>query len=255
MPPDPTIDPSAGPGRATLLVFTLDAAGERARRRLLPAGLGAWETALYRDCLHTALAAGRAAGCSLAVCAPRHLPLSEDVTQFEQHGSGFGDRLGRALGRFRPSATRPLLVVGSDTPGLTGRHLAEALARLADRPGQLVVGPSPDGGFYLLAAARPVEELLGEVRWLRSDTLESLRAAARARGIEISLLAPLADLDGAADLDAWLARGAARLSTWLRWLAAQLRGHRRPLATRRLGRPRRYSPARVPARGPPRRHA
>lgn len=237
--------------RATLLVFTLDAAGEQGRRHLLPGRLGSWELALYRNCLLAALAAGRANGCDLEVCAPRRMTLASDVAQFTQEGRGFGARLRRAVARRWPSAARPLVVVGADVPELAPRHVADALGRLAERPDRLVVGPSPDGGFYLLAAAFPVDELLAEVRWLHSDTLASLLTAARARGIEVSLLAPLADLDRAADLDGWLARGAAALFPWLRSLVALLGRLRRPPLPLTLGRPLLAWLTIVPARGPP----
>ena len=246
-----TSQKTAGRDRATLLVFTLDPTGERSRRQLLPGRLGSWELALYRDWLDNALAAGRASGCSLRVCAPRRLPLAADVEQVRQQGRGFGARLRRAVGELGPAPERPLVVVGSDAPELERRHVADALERLAQHPGRLVVGPSPDGGFYLLAAARPLDELLAEVAWLRSDTLASLLAAARARGIEVSLLAPLADLDRAADLAGWLKRRMAPQAAWLRALVAQLRLLCRPPLRPRLGRP---LPARlvlVPARAPP----
>ncbi|MFQ5351093.1 MAG: DUF2064 domain-containing protein, partial [Thermoanaerobaculia bacterium] len=151
-----------------------------------------------------------------------------------------------------PSTGRPLVVVGSDAPGIAPGHVAGALARLAERPDRLVVGPSPDGGFYLLAAARPVSELLAEVRWLRGDTLASLMAAARTHGIEVALLAPLEDLDRAADLQGWLARGVAQVSPWVRALADLLRRLRRPLLPPTLGRPLGVRVTADPARGPPR---
>ena len=236
---------------STLLVFTLAPARERARRRLLPRRLGSWEVAIYRGCLDATLAAGRVSGCSLSVCAPRRLPLPDDIEQFAQQGSSFGERLRRAVARRSPMPGRPLVVVGSDTPGLEPRHVADALERLARRPERLVVGPSPDGGFYLLAAAFPVDELLAEVAWRRRDTLSSLLAAARARGIAVSLLGPLADLDRRADLDGWLARRPAPSPTWLQALTALLRRLRRPPSPAALGRARPGRLALVAARGPP----
>jgi 2-phospho-L-lactate guanylyltransferase (CobY/MobA/RfbA family) len=236
---------------ATLLVFTLDPLGERARRRLLPGRLGSWELALYRQCLDAALAAGRANGCALSVCAPRRLPLADDVEQFPQEGCGFGPRLRRAVASRQPSPERPLVVVGSDAPELEPRHVADALAHLEEKPDGLVVGPSPDGGFYLLAAARPLDELLAEVAWLQGDTLASLLAAAQARGVEVSLLAPLADLDRAADLTDWLHRRDRSTAPWLRRLVALLHRLRRPPLPRTLGRPLVGRAALVPARGPP----
>ena len=143
------------------------------------------------------------------------------------------------------------MVVGSDAPELEPRHVADALAHLEERPDGLVVGPSPDGGFYLLAAARPLDELLAEVAWLQGDTLASLLAAAQARGIEVSLLAPLADLDRAADLADWLNRRERSTAPWLRRLVALLHRLRRPPLPRTLGRPLVGRAVLVPARGPP----
>ena len=241
----------AGRPAARLLVFTLDATGERARRRLLPGQLVGWELAIYRQSLAAALAAGRANGCRLSVCAPRRLRLADDVDHFSQQGRSFGARLRRAIARRGPAPGQPLVVVGSDAPGLAPPHVAAALERLAENPDRLVVGPSPDGGFYLLAAARPVDELLAEVRWRRRDTLASLLAAARARGVEVALLPPLADLDRPADLEGWLARGGAAMAPWLAGLAALLRRRRRPPLRATLGRPLAGRPAPVTARGPP----
>jgi 2-phospho-L-lactate guanylyltransferase (CobY/MobA/RfbA family) len=246
--------PDQGPADhhpATFLVFTLGATAERARRRLLPSQLGPWELAIYRGCLDAALTAGRVNGCRLRVCTPRQLDLAEDVEQFPQEGRGFGARLRRAVARQRPSPTRPLVVVGSDAPGIEPAHVASALQRLRQRPDRLVVGPSPDGGFYLLAAARPVDELLTEVAWLGAATLASLKRAARARGIEISLLAPLADLDQAADLEGWLARREAPALPWLRSLLHTLRRLRRPPLRPVLGAPLSCRVVLAAGRGPP----
>lgn len=235
----------------TLLVFTLGADRERARRRLLPGRLGSWELALHRACLEAVLAAGRANGCRLRVCAPQRLQLADDAEQLPQDGPDFGRRLRRAVARQRPSAGRPLVLVGSDVPGLAASHVAEALTRLRNDPRRLVIGPSPDGGFYLLASARPLDGLLAAVAWQRTDTLASLLAAARAAGVRVSLLAPLADLDRAADLARWLRHRHESAVPWRASLLALLRRLRRPPLPVTLGRP---LPCRVPVRsgrGPP----
>ncbi len=136
-------------------------------------------------------------------------------------------------------------------PGLAPGHVATALARLVRDPERLIVGPSPDGGFYLLAAARPLDELLAAVTWRGRDTLASLLAAARDRGVAVSLLAPLTDLDRAADLAGLLASREDRVLRWLDLLRDLLRRLRKPLLPLRLGRPRPgLAPVRI-ARGPP----
>jgi uncharacterized protein len=190
----------------TLLVFTLGAPRESARRRLAPAGLQGMETALRQACFDAALAAGRACGCRLTVCSPERGRLPEGVEHLPQRGGDFGARLEgacAAVGRRRG----PLVVVGTDVPGLADRHLREALQLLAGDPRRVVLGPSPDGGVYLLAAAAALPPL-GAVRWCRPSTLADLSRVLAEAGREVVLLEPLADLDRPADLDRYLSRKA-----------------------------------------------
>ena len=286
------IDPAPGAGRLpplrpTLLVFTLGAAGERARRPLLPAAHGQAEMELRRGLLESALAAGREAGCRLRVSMPgaarRRADLAADVHHVPQEGESFGERLELACRAARaeaedvdhgasdafdsphPSATSaPLLVVGADVPGLAAHHLRTALAALDADPDAVVLGPSPDGGFYLLATARPLPGLAGLTRWCRPDTLARLRRSLRRTGRRVVLLEPLADLDHRKDLERWIAAPARRApdpttgptsvaglqALWrslLRRLARLLADLRRP-PTRRQ--PRHLRPALVPVRSP-----
>lgn len=203
----------------TLLVFTLGAARESARRSLLPAALRNLEIGVRQGCLEAALSAGRACGCRLEVSSPSPAVLPEDARNVPQPGAGFGPRLEQAmLGAFERGAG-PLLIVGTDVPGLGARHIDQALSLLENDPDRVVLGPSPDGGLYLLAARRPIPGLATAVRWCRRDTLRSLLGALRILGRPVTLLDPLEDLDRPADLERWLTRADGR---W-RPLAGRLR--------------------------------
>lgn len=208
----------------SLLVFTLSPARECARRKLLPARLAHLERALHRRNLDAALAAGRANGCRLELSSPKGLELDPDVRQAPQRGRSFGQRFRTALRACHARARGgPVLVVGSDVPGLTDEHVASALERLGDERDRVVVGPSPDGGFYLLASHRPLDRQLARVRWCRGDTLDTLLAALRSDGFEVTLLAPLCDLDRARDLARWLAVEAALSCRWRSFAGRLLR--------------------------------
>lgn len=213
----------------TLLVFTLGAARESARHALLPEALKDLELGVRRGCLEAALMAGRESGCRLEVCSPSPLALPADALNVPQPGSGFGSRLEQAmLGAFE-RGDGPLLIVGTDVPGLASRHLDRALALLADDPDRVVLGPSPDGGFYLLASSRPIPGLAAAARWCRRDTLRSLLASLRALGRPVILLDPLEDLDQPADLERWLARADERWRALVGLLQEALCDLRRPL--------------------------
>ena len=256
---------------ATLLVFTLGEECESRRRRLLPSSFGSLERRFHRACLDRTLAAGRAAGLKLQVSSPNDLVLEADVERRQQRGADFGERVRRAVAEafaasqsptasHSPAGDAPVVLVGTDVPGLDEGHLRRTLDLLDGAPERVVVGPSPDGGFYLLAAARPFGDALQEVQWCCRSTLRSLRRALRRAGRELVLLPALADLDRRADLERWLARrrrGVRRLAglSWRRLvatLAALLAELRRPFAV--LADPvLEPVPVRVPPlRGPPR---
>lgn len=225
-------------GVPTLLVFTRGPAAERRHRRLLPGRLSALERRLYAGCLEAAVEAGVETGCRVEISSPRRVALPGASRGafapriVRQDGGDFGSRLSRALQLAESRTAAPLVVVGTDVPGLTGRHVREALDALAEKEDRAVIGPSPDGGIYLLAASRPISHLLARVAWCRPETRRSLVERLETAGFEVTELAPLADLDRASDLVSWLAtpqRRAARVCR--RWWAA---------IRRRLSEPRRF---------------
>lgn len=250
------------PPRPTLVVFTLGAVAEARAKRLLPEALCDREARLFRACLDEALSAGRDCGFRLEVSAPRRADLSTDPApgpapvHREQADGPFGERLAAAFDAAGPAPRAPVVVVGSDTPGLTADRLRRAAELAASGDDRVVIGPSPDGGLYLLAAARPLGDILRRVPWRRRRTLSALRRELERAGLTVLLLDPLADLDRAADLDGWLAArsfagdAVRRIAVLLARLLAALR---LPLALPARPAPR---PAVVPVRAgraPPRR--
>jgi uncharacterized protein len=121
---------------------------------------------------------------------------NQGYTLVGQQGTDLGERLQRAflrmLGR-HPSA----LVIGTDSPQLTPRGLRRALDEL--RWCDAVLGPCPDGGYYLIGLRRFERGLLRAVRWGTSfafqDTLHNLVQCC----FSCSVLEPLLDIDRPAD--------------------------------------------------------
>jgi 2-phospho-L-lactate guanylyltransferase (CobY/MobA/RfbA family) len=221
----------------TLLVFTLGAAGEARRHPLLPGALRQAELGLRQECLDAVLRAGPEAACRVAVSSP--VAPAAPLAWIPQAGDAFGERFQGALEAAFEGSAGPVVLVGSDIPGIDGSVVRQALAALEGDADRVVIGPSPDGGFYLLAASRPLGDALASVRWCGRETLRTLRAALALAGRPVTLLQPLADLDRPADLDCWLRR---RPSPALQF--ACLQPLRRLLADWR--RPSLFSPHSVP---------
>jgi len=209
-------------GRPTLLIFSRGIAAESSRRRLLPAPFRHLEDSAHRVFLETALAAGRVAGCALAVCSPQAVELGSDIAFIPQEGTDFGARVEAAASDAFARGPSALLIAASDVPDLGAEHLARALELLRADPDRVVLGPSPDGGLYLIAAARPIPDLGTATLWCRHDTLIRLERTLARLGRPVVRLEPLRDLDARADLESWLADGAA-IELPLRPLARFLR--------------------------------
>ena len=238
----------------TLLVFTLGPECEQSRRRILPGPLQEAAHLLHLHGLRGAIAAGVEAGFRVVVASPNPLDLPAGIEHLEQRGRGFAERLRMAIRSVQTSsAGAPLLVVGTDSPDLDVHHLRAAVELLGDSLRDVVLGPSRDGGFYLLASRGSLDVELADVRWCRRDTRASLERALRHHGRRILRLQPLRDLDRSADVELWLAaRTPPSGPAWLQRLLSRLLAvWRRPIVQPNIGRPESVLAMVMSGRGPP----
>lgn len=118
----------------------------------------------------------------------------EDLDLVAQGQGSLGARMGRVFRQMPPGR---VVIIGADIPGVRASHIAAAFAA----PGDAVIGPSPDGGYWLiglLKRGRIPSTLFENVRWstgsARADTLRSLGQ------MRIAEVATLLDVDTLADL-------------------------------------------------------
>lgn len=70
------------------------------------------------------------------------------LSEKEQIGTTFGERFTNAIQTVFDWGFENVITVGNDTPHLQSKHILDAAQKLQDN--QLVLGPSKDGGFYLM---------------------------------------------------------------------------------------------------------
>jgi glycosyltransferase A (GT-A) superfamily protein (DUF2064 family) len=105
-----------------------------------------------------------------------------------------------ALGDVGPSPAGALLI-GCDSPALPTEFLDRAVRLAGDPATDLVLGPSEDGGYYLIGARSPRPELFADIPWSTGQVLEATERRARGLGLRIGWLPPWFDVDTAGDLD------------------------------------------------------
>ena len=127
-------------------------------------------------------------------CTSRIWPA--DLPRIPQGPGDLGDRMRRIMRGMPPG---PVVVVGADIPGITQPRIWRAFRALG--AAQSVVGPAPDGGYWLIGlkrtfAVRP--DLFDRVRWSTDNALlDTLRTLPR----PFAAVDTLADIDTKADLD------------------------------------------------------
>jgi glycosyltransferase A (GT-A) superfamily protein (DUF2064 family) len=97
-------------------------------------------------------------------------------------------------------------IIGSDAPDLPLSYVQEAFRLLETPQAGVVLGPSRDGGYYLLGMRRIWPQLFADIPWSSAFVLERSLAAARNSGLPVSLLSVWQDIDTFEDLQAFQQR-------------------------------------------------
>lgn len=113
---------------------------------------------------------------------------------------GEGDLGARLESAFRRAlASSPAAVaIGTDSPGLPAGLLDAARTALAES--DAVLGPTTDGGFYLIGLRRCPEGLLAGLPWSSDETLDRTRERLLERGLRVEVLPTWFDVDRPEDL-------------------------------------------------------
>ncbi|MYA28167.1 MAG: glycosyltransferase [Nitrospira sp. SB0672_bin_25] len=131
----------------------------------------------------------------------------------DQVGEDLGQRMDHALTAAFTRGYAHAVIVGTDIPNLAARHYERATALLQTT--DVVLGPTEDGGYYLVGAKHPVPALFADIPWSTGEVLTQSLAGAERAGLIVGLLDPERDLDTFDDIRAFLHNdaGSGRLST------------------------------------------
>jgi rSAM/selenodomain-associated transferase 1 len=117
-----------------------------------------------------------------------------------QHPGDLGERLATLLVALLARGHAGAIAMDSDSPTLPMRHVAEAAAVLAAGRADVVLGPSDDGGYYLVGVASPCPSLFAGIPW-STDAVFAVTAERAARaGLSVHVLPRCFDVDTEADL-------------------------------------------------------
>jgi rSAM/selenodomain-associated transferase 2/rSAM/selenodomain-associated transferase 1 len=133
--------------------------------------------------------------------------LGADIPFFHQGSGDLGARMARAFQEAFQAGAGPVILVGTDCPGLTGQLIQKSFAVL--QQSDVVLGPADDGGYYLIGLRRVIPQLFAEIPWGTGGVLSKTLQIAEDLKLRVFLLEPLGDVDRPEDLPIWEKFGSA----------------------------------------------
>lgn len=117
-----------------------------------------------------------------------------------QRGRDLGARMRAACEWHFSRGDAPVIVIGADCPAVTAETVREAERLLVQA--DVAIGPSVDGGYYLLGLNRPEPGIFAGVPWGTGRVREVTEAYCRARQLTVGRLEIERDVDTVEDLAA-----------------------------------------------------
>ena len=114
-----------------------------------------------------------------------------------QEGAGLGARMDQAFEHLFEKGYSPILLRGSDSPGVTVQAMKRFLEALKTH--DVVFGPDSNGGYYLIGMHFP-EPRMFEVALSNKEVLPRSLEVARGLGLSAKTLEPSFDINTVSDL-------------------------------------------------------
>jgi rSAM/selenodomain-associated transferase 1 len=143
----------------------------------------------------------------LAFAPAQARPLMEQLAPplyslFPQEGDDLGARMQAVFEKLFRAAYRNIVLIGSDLAALPLRFFDQAYRYLESRQQRVILGPSRDGGYYLIGCNQPTPELFSGMSWSHDAVLAQTVAKLDRAKIAHELLPRWFDVDTPDDVRA-----------------------------------------------------
>ena len=131
----------------------------------------------------------------------RHPFLNQFQSRFclrRQRGKDLGERMFHAFKNLSRKGFHKIIIVGSDCLTLTPCDVQSAFRKLDQY--DCVLGPSKDGGYYLVGLNKPNKNIFRNIPWGTSVVLKKTLQRLHSLRTRVSLLRPQQDIDTFADI-------------------------------------------------------
>ena len=119
-----------------------------------------------------------------------------------QQGKDLGERMKNAFEIVLRQHNQKAIIIGTDIPDLSKEIILQAEEALGES--DVVIGPSHDGGYYLLGMKKVHNNLFEDIEWSSGLVFNSTMEKALSLNLKVKELQMLRDIDTKEELDSWL---------------------------------------------------
>ena len=121
---------------------------------------------------------------------------------WDQRGDDLGSRMAQAFQAALGTPYESGIIIGTDIPGITVSILSAAFKSLEKH--DVVIGPTKDGGYYLIGLKKNVPALFDKIAWSTDTVFSDTQEKAKELGLSLKVLPMLRDLDTNDDLHVFI---------------------------------------------------
>lgn len=131
--------------------------------------------------------------------------LNKNYFYCNQEGRDLGERMKNAFMKVFGNNTQKAIIIGSDIPDISESIVLEAINKLDES--DIVIGPSPDGGYYLLGMKKFNPFIFENITYSTEKVFEDTLRKIKENNLSFTTLRMLDDIDTEEDLKNWLKSG------------------------------------------------
>ncbi len=126
--------------------------------------------------------------------------LPAGLQWLEQQGDNLAERLVAAIAYAYDQGFAPIIVLGTDSPTLPPAFIEQAFGSLSTGSADVVLGPTVDGGYYLVGVRKPEPNIFHDIAWSSPDTFKQTARNVRQLNFKLLTLEQWYDVDTFTDL-------------------------------------------------------
>ncbi len=125
--------------------------------------------------------------------------VGQSTNFFPQKGRNLGERMKNAFKQSFAEGAKRVIIIGTDSPTLPTSYIQKAFDVLKKIP--IVIGPTFDGGYYLIGLSRQNDDIFDGIEWGTSRVFGQTLTRIKSLDKQLYILPPWYDVDTSEDLE------------------------------------------------------